>query len=514
MAPPKSQSPAPTILVVDDERPILNLIRSFLESRGRACLCTTDPREALEIIERQPVDLVISDVHMKGLTGVEVLERVNEIDPETLVILMTGQPTVDTAVRSLKANAYDYLAKPFGMEQFSEVVERALEKQRLARENAALKDTLMLYQITQAVAAAVDEREVIALVLASVRDEVGADRVALFIGTPGHLKPWAEEDPTELGAMERRIAMTVVTREEPLILPGDRGVGVLLLEGFLHGAVAIPLRGREGTMGALVALRYENGRRFTHAHVQMMTILAGNAATVIDGARQSRLLVESRSGLVEANAATIGGLVSALDAREHETQVHSIRVTEYALRLAREVGYPAADQVDLKFGAMLHDIGKIGIRDSVLLKPGPLTEEEWVEMRCHPIIGHGILSNIQFLEGASEIVLTHHERFDGAGYPQSLAGESIPLGARIFAVADTYDSMTSDRPYRSALPYEDVLIEIERCRGSQFDPTVVDAFRRIPRDEWGQIAREAAATRFLWEHVSLSGGFARGLGTQ
>lgn len=502
-----------TILVIDDERPILNLIRSFLDSRGLQCLTTTDPQEALELIEREQVDLVITDVHMEGLSGVDVLEKAKDIDPETLVILMTGQPTIDSAVRSLQANAYDYLTKPFDLERFFDVVDRALEKQRLARENAALKDTLMLYQISQAVSASVGEREVVDLVLDSVRKEIDADRVALFVPEyDGRLSRWSEgQERSPAGAVERRIASAVAARDEALILPGTDSAGERLMDGLAHSVAAIPLRGRDGVIGVLVALRTEGPRVFTRANLKTMTILAGNAATVMESARQTRLLIESRSGLVKANAATIGALVSALDAREHETQVHSIRVTEYVLRLAREMGYPAQQMVDLKFGAMLHDIGKIGISDRILLKPGSLTEAEWVEMRRHPIIGHRILSEIRFLEKASEIVLAHHERYDGSGYPRGLAGDEIPLGARIFAVADTFDSMTSDRPYREALSYESAVGEIERCAGTQFDPAVVDAFLRIPSEEWSRLAAAAAESDFSWDSVSLRGGFARAL---
>ncbi len=493
-------APAQTILVLDDERPILNLISAFLESQALACITTTDPREALEILERQPIDLVISDIHMDGMTGVEFLERARVIDPDTLVILMTGQPTVDTAVRSLRNNAYDYITKPFSMDRLFEVVERALEKQRLARENSALKDTLTLYQITQAVAASVDEREVIELVVQSVCKEVGSDRVSLFLAAGDRLARWGDAPAADVDRVERRVAGAVMELKAAVLVPQEDGpLDEAALDGLAYSAVAIPLRGRNGPMGVLVALRETRSRPFTHAHIQTMAILAGNASSVIDAARQSRLLIKSRSGLVEANAATIAALVNALDAREHETQVHSIRVAEYALRLAREVDYPSRDMEDLKFGALLHDVGKIGVRDSILLKAGPLTEDEWVEMRRHPSIGHEILKDIHFLEGASEIVLAHHERFDGGGYPRGLAGEEIPRGARIFSVVDTFDVMTSDRPYRKAMTFDDVGPELRRCSGAQFDPVMVEAFTSVPRDEWEGIARDAETSRFGWE---------------
>lgn len=453
------------------------------------------------ILESEPVDLVISDIHMGGLSGVELLERAQEIDPQILVILMTGKPTVDTAVRSLKANAYDYLTKPFDLDEFFAVVDRALEKQRLTRENAALKSTLTLYQISQAVNASVDEREVVEMVLGSVREELGAESVALFVEEGGRLERWdGEEEDAAASRCERALAEKVVEGEDPLLVQEEDPDAAELLDGFRSG-LAIPLRRRDRTHGAIAVLRQTGPRGFTRGDVQTATILAGNIATVMENARQTRLVMESRAGLLEANTSTIGALVSALDAREHETQIHSIRVTEFALRLAREVGFPADELVDLKFGAMLHDIGKIGVADRILLKAGPLTDEEWREMRRHPVIGYRILREIRFLRKASEIVLAHHERFDGTGYPRGLEGDRIPLGARLFAVADTYDSMTHDRPYRAALEYEDVVAELNRCRGTQFDPEVVDTFLAVPRAEWEAISQRAANQRFAWSDL-------------
>jgi putative nucleotidyltransferase with HDIG domain len=176
--------------------------------------------------------------------------------------------------------------------------------------------------------------------------------------------------------------------------------------------------------------------------------------------------------------------VTALDAREHETQAHSQRVREYTLTLAQQLGLKHDDLIQTGRGALLHDVGKIGVRDSILLKPGKLSEDEWVEMRKHPQIGYNILQSIEFLASAAEIVLCHQERWDGKGYPNGLAGMDIPLGARIFAVVDTMDAMTSDRPYRKALSFDAALNEIRLNSGTQFDPEVAEAFLSIPVTSW------------------------------
>jgi putative two-component system response regulator len=192
-------------------------------------------------------------------------------------------------------------------------------------------------------------------------------------------------------------------------------------------------------------------------------------------------------------ATTLEALMEALDTRDTETQGHSRRVSEYTVAIARAMGVAEPELTQMRWGALLHDVGKIGVPDAILRKPGPLTPQEWIEMRKHPELGRRILSGVKFLEGAVPIVYCHQERFDGSGYPRGLKGEGIPLGARIFAVVDTLDAMTMNRPYRKALQYEQARDEVIKFSGVQFDPRVVDVFIKIPEQEWGQINRRIKA---------------------
>jgi putative nucleotidyltransferase with HDIG domain len=202
--------------------------------------------------------------------------------------------------------------------------------------------------------------------------------------------------------------------------------------------------------------------------------------------------VDLRRALAEVEAAyhsTLYALVAALDAREHETGDHSQRVGRYTLALADRLGVPMNQRNDIFRGALLHDIGKIGVPDAILLKPGPLDPDEWEEMRKHPQTGFNILRSIGFLRIPAEIVLAHQERYDGTGYPRGLRGEEIPVGARIFAVADALDAMVSDRPYRRSLGFERALQEIARQSGTQFDPAVVAAVLAVGQAGLETIAR-------------------------
>ena len=198
----------------------------------------------------------------------------------------------------------------------------------------------------------------------------------------------------------------------------------------------------------------------------------------VDLQRANGEVLSMADQLRETYDGTLEALVSALDARDRETKGHSLRVARYMMEIAYHMGIePGTDEwVTLQRGGLLHDIGKIGVSDNILHKPGPLDDGEWVAMRRHPKIGFDVIKDISFLSGAAEIVFNHHERFDGKGYPQGLAADEVPLGARIFSLADTFDAMTSDRPYRAAQTPEASREEIIRCSGTQFDPRCVQAF--------------------------------------
>ena len=186
---------------------------------------------------------------------------------------------------------------------------------------------------------------------------------------------------------------------------------------------------------------------------------------------------------------TLKALVQALETRDSETHGHSERVVTFSLRLGHELGLDKDALRNLELGALLHDIGKIGVPDAILRKPAALNEEEWNKMKLHPQHGQKILRNISFLESASHLVAQHHEKWDGSGYPYGLRGEDIDIGARIFAVVDAFDAMVSDRVYRRGRPYKEALEELQRCAGTQFDPMVIEAFKNIPQEDW-EVMRE------------------------
>ena len=268
-------------------------------------------------------------------------------------------------------------------------------------------------------------------------------------------------------------------------------VPVLARDGSVVGAVTV-WRDIEALNAALWNIQAGLGLIIAAAAMLLWLILRGVYA------RSSTQIVEQATALRAALAetertydATLAALSSALDVRDTETEGHARRVVRYMELIAEVLKVPVAQHATLWRGALLHDIGKIGVPDHILRKPGPLTENEWHTMKTHPDLGAKIIANVPFLEEVAVIIRAHHERWDGNGYPEGTAGGLIPLGARIFAVADSFDAMTSDRPYRRGRHLDEALAEIQRCSGTQFDPQVVDAFLAVPIDRIAAIHANA-----------------------
>ena len=352
---PAGRSP---ILVIDDDRDTCEMICAFL-CDDYECDMAFNGDEALAMIAARSYSVVISDLLMPGTDGYAVIEFVAEASATTPVIVVTGLSETGSAIRAMKCGAFDYIIKPFDIDQLEVSVKRAYSHHLVAE--AARR-------------------------------------------------------------YERR------------------------LEEYASGL-------EEANVGLKHAL----------------------------------------SQLDDMYHSAVGALASALEVRDVETQGHSDRVVAYSLRLAAEMGVAAGELKALELGALFHDIGKIGIRDSILLKPAHLTREEWREMRSHPQKGAMIISRVPQLESALPVVLQHHERWNGRGYPAGLRGDEIDLKARIFSVADALDAITSDRPYDKARSFEDARKELLRGAGKQFDPQVVESFCRVPLEEWESLRASVQA---------------------
>ncbi|MDI6689605.1 MAG: GAF domain-containing protein, partial [Actinomycetota bacterium] len=274
------------------------------------------------------------------------------------------------------------------------------------------------------------------------------------------------------------IAGWVAKASEPLIITDteDGRFKELLRRDEIISALSVPLKAKEKVIGVLSVNRKTSKEPFTKENLNLISSFAAQVAVAIENARLYKDLEITFLGAISA-------LAAAVEAKDHYTFGHSQVVTRYAIAIAKELSLPESEIESIRIASMLHDIGKIGLDGTILNKPGKLTPEERALVNLHPLIGVNILKSLEFLKGAIPLILYHHEHFDGMGYPEGIAGKTIPLGARIIAVADAFNAMVSERPYRSALSIEEAIEELRNHSGTQFDPTVVEAFLRILRRE-------------------------------
>jgi response regulator RpfG family c-di-GMP phosphodiesterase len=491
---------AARILVVDDERVIREILAEFLTLEGYSVHTVEDGEKALTELRLRPYDLLITDLKMPRLSGLQLLEKIEAERLGVLTVLMTGFGTVETAIEAMKKGAYDYLLKPFKVEEVIHVVERALYRQRLQAENIRLREALTIYKVSEAIALSPDIEHILDVILRAAIDEAKADVATL------HLRD------TRTGSYEERVkivaadgtatspptpAFPVLTEQFsqglPIVAHGGRASRFFtesVPRADLASFAAVPLQVGGTMVGVLNVFSFTAGKKFDEGHRKMLAVLASRCASAIDNARLYADLRQSNESLTRANLSleemfqqTVSGFAQALEESDLYTRGHSERVAEYSEILARGLTLPEPEIRRIVQAGMMHDVGKIGVRYDMLNKPGKLTPEEVAVFRQHPEKGKRILEPVPCLHGLIDGCWCHHEFWDGGGYPRGLAGHAIPLVGRVCAIADAYDAMTSDRAYRRALPHEVAIGEIERCAGTQFDPELADAFVKL-MDAW------------------------------
>jgi len=329
------------ILIVDDEEVICNVLDRRLTREGYFCTTAHNGKEALNHFYKNSFSLIISDMKMPEITGIELLQKVKAIDPKMKMIMVTAYPEIDLAVNAMRLGAYDFIIKPADLDLIVMSVKKALESRRLEEEIEAYHN---------------------------------------------HMEELVEERTAKLQQAYRTLKKS---------------------------------------------------------HLDSVKVLA-----------------------------------EAIDAKDPYTRGHSDRVKRMSLAIAKKMGFSEERLENLEYGALLHDIGKIGIKDEVLQKQAPLSSEEYQYIQEHPLIGVKIVEGVEFFKDKIPMIRHHHEHYDGNGYPDGLAGEDIPLEARIISLPDAFDAMTSARPHRNIMPLQNVLAELEKFKGKQFDPKVLDIFIR------------------------------------
>ena len=467
----------PRVLVVDDEKFIRDIIADFLGMEGYIVRTAEDGVSATNELERARYDMVISDLKMPKMGGLDLLKEVARTHPDTLTVIMTGFGTVETAIDAMKRGAYDYILKPFKVEEIVHIVQRGLEKRRLSAENIRLREALSLYKVSEAITASLSLDEVIATVADSGLNEIRADLVmtwlddgegAFFSRNVSLAEAFPEGE--EVGELDAQTVVQRLKHESFLVEHGARARELFSTHPSrqVQSITIIPLKMRDRLLGWIAVVSLTASKRFDEGQRKLLSIIASRAAAAIANAR----LYEDLQATFQQ---TIQSLARTIDKMDRYTSGHSERVARYAVNLARWLGLDDVQIEHVRHSALMHDIGKVGCVMN-LNKTGKLTAQEYEVFKRHPTYGREILDPIKFLQPVIPGVHLHHERWDGRGYPLGLAGNDIPLIARIIAVADCYDAMTSDRAYRRALPHEVTVNEILRCSGSQFDPDVANIF--------------------------------------
>ncbi len=515
-----------TILVIDDELFMRRLCDDMLALRGFKVLTAENAKEGLARLEKGGIDVVLLDIMMPDLTGIEFLPVIKKTDPSISVIIMTAYASLETAIEALKKGAYDYIRKPFRPHELYHAVDKATGRRRVELENRRLlhalqgkvKELTTLNRVGKFIHSLLEVDRLLEQVVLSIAAVMGVEIVSIMLveGETGDMTIRAATGlPEEVVTTTRQkvgngIAGWVAEKGEPLLIQDiekDSRISKRASDAKYRtkSLLSVPLLGRDGALGVINVNRKSSGETFTEHDLELLTTFSSQTAVALENAalhsrvrdfngaveekvRQATAeLAQQNTDLDRANAVlrenylhTLGSLVATLEARDGYTRNHSERVTRLAALIAAEVGFSEAQISTLWVAGMLHDLGKVGVPDEILNNGDRLSPEQRLVMERHPEIGARIVEPIPFLQGVKEVILQHEERHDGSGYPRKLKGEAILPEARVLAVADTYDAMISRRQYQGRiLSHQDVVAELQRVAGSQLDPESVTGLCRL-----------------------------------
>jgi len=497
------------ILVIEDDELFLKTLISLLKKEGYEVYSARTGQEAIELAKKKCFDLLITDIRLTGgMDGLEVLKNIKDIySHPNKMIVMTGYVDDEAPIRAIRLGVNDYIYKPFRTEDFLHSVKRNLDTLRLEKQekkfiedakemrkeleeyNTQLENLVkektseltILFEIGREITSSLRLNKVLSTIVERISDVLGIERCSIVLLDENKDELFiaaAKGVPQEVISQTRikrgkEISGRIFENKEPILVEDiekDPRFAKENEERYYTGSfISVPLIFKGRAIGVINVNNKRSREIFSKDDLRFVEGVANQASIAIENAR----LYSNLEGIY---LQIVSALTSVIELKDHYTKGHSDRVTKYAMAIAEAMGLSPSQVEIIRLSCQLHDLGKIGIQEYILTKPAKLTEEEWGEIKLHPLKGVEILRPLTFLKDEMKLVEQHHERYDGKGYPYGLHADSIDVRARIMAVADSFDAMTTERPYAKGLTLSEAKEEIRRCGGTQFDPKIVEVF--------------------------------------
>jgi len=473
------------VMIIDDELDLMTALRDMLIGLGYEALGFTSGDKALEIFKEQKFDVVIIDLAMPEMDGAKLLKRILAVDKDTICILLTGQSMVSTAADCMKKGAFDYIIKPFKLNSLLLPLSHAMEIRNLRWENQRLREGLAFSDMSREVSSDVEPDFILNKLADTVFERFGAGEVSILL-------PSESGDEFYVAVARGKNRQALLGSHIPLnkavagMAPNqldetnNRRLRLVQPQADAGPTISLPLLSKGNLTGALNVTSSDR-KPFSPGQIRALGMLAHTAENALE---KARLFIENKQTKKESQKnlqklkilleEIIIALSNTVEARDQYIAGHQLRVAELSSAIARLMNLPEKQKEGLRIASILHDTGKICIPSDILAKPGVLNENEFNLIKNHPLTGLDILKNISFIWPVSQIILQHHERVDGSGYPFNLPGENILKEAKILSVADVVEAMSASRPYRPALGIEAALKEISEKKGTLYDSEVVD----------------------------------------
>ncbi len=509
------------ILVVDDEPKICHLIEELLKQDGFLVDVCFSSIDALEILKKNTYQMLITDLKMPGIDGLELIRRSKEFNPGIRAVMVTGYTTVDTAVQSLRHGVDDFITKPFNIFELKKTVKQIFHTNQGSQENILLSKDLKttnsvsnshkqeltesvytinqqleeankklvqsinkldtIHEISKTITSVLDIDELLSLCLGVINRKLNIKHSSIMLidERRNELLVRASQgyrSSQTLGKTQKKdegVAGRVVREKKPILVQDirrdDRFKENERSDYKTKSFVSVPLILRETVIGVINVIDKIGGEDFCESDVNLLCAVADQISVTIENIRLYKELEENCFNMVKR-------LADCLEEKNCYISGHSQRVSEYSSVMASIMGVSSKEKNILFHAALLHDIGKISISEFILTKSGKLDDSEYDIIKSHPARGEEIIKPLGFLEKTICHIRGHHESFDGSGYPDGLGGNDLQLLTKIITVADAFDAITSERTYRPSRKTNDAMLELKRMSGKQFDPEVVDAF--------------------------------------